>query len=392
MLADFGRSPWVAAMLAVLCVALAGCGTPATAPLPLPVTEEVFAPGAPAGAVAAEGYIVVSTWYGTDRQKVDPATLSKSLTEAQRASLVFGGKRGSGEIRFGIAKVSIPEKREPGELNGPSFWERENPKKHIVLLNVSDMTVGDWTADIRQKLSSHNSALIYVHGYNVDFRDAARRCAQMAVDLKFEGVPMFFSWPSMATTTAYPVDEATVEWSVPHLIAFLEAAIKQTGAESVFIVAHSMGARAVARALEQLQSDPAIVSRVKAAIFAAPDIDDGVFVNQIVDEIGDDFPITLYASAEDEAVRASRFLHYYPRSGGAINDVAITANTKVTAIDASNVATDFLGHSYYASTKPLLGDIYEIMHGIPPEKRTNIRRAPPNGNGAVAYWQFAPAD
>lgn len=384
------HATWIATLLSVG-LALSACKTAAP---PQPPEESAAVPvaGAPAGAVQEKGYIIVPTWYGTDRKAADPNTFSSALTEAQKASMVFGGMRGSGAIQFGVARVSIPDDREPGEMNSPHFWEKENPQKHIVLLNLSNMAVGDWTADIRQKLSSHNSALIYVHGYNVDFRDATRRCAQMAVDLGFEGVPMFFSWPSLATTTAYPVDEATVEWSVPHLVTFLETAIKQTGAENVFIVAHSMGARAVARALERLQSDPVIVAKVKAAIFAAPDIDDGVFVNQIVGEIGDNFPITLYASAEDEAVRASRFLHYYPRSGGAISDISLTGETKITAIDASNVATDFLGHSYYASTKPLLGDIQQIMLGIPPESRTNIRRAPPSGGNSSSYWQFVPAD
>ena len=43
------------------------------------------------------------------------------------------------------------------------------------------------------------------------FEDAARRTAQLAYDLKFQGVPIFYSWPSKGELAGYPADEATIE-------------------------------------------------------------------------------------------------------------------------------------------------------------------------------------
>jgi esterase/lipase superfamily enzyme len=45
----------------------------------------------------------------------------------------------------------------------------------------------------------------YMNGYNVTFADAARRTAQIAYDLRFEGDPAFFSWPSQGDMAACTV-------------------------------------------------------------------------------------------------------------------------------------------------------------------------------------------
>ena len=42
------------------------------------------------------------------------------------------------------------------------------------------------------------------------------------------------------------------------------------------------------------------------------------------------------------------------------------------AIDASTLASDFLGHSYYAESKSMLSDIYLLLKGIPVLERPLI--------------------
>jgi esterase/lipase superfamily enzyme len=39
-------------------------------------------------------------------------------------------------------------------------------------------------------------ALVFLHGFNVTFADAAIRAAQIGCDLKVPGATAFFSWPS----------------------------------------------------------------------------------------------------------------------------------------------------------------------------------------------------
>jgi esterase/lipase superfamily enzyme len=332
----------------------------------------------PAGTTRMGEYLIVNTYYGTDRQS---GVLKASMTDMQKAANKYGGLRSDPpRLEFGIAEVSIPKNHVEGELDMGPYWRRNDPAASLLLLKVRSKAVEEWQELLRKDFEQYEkAALIYVHGYNVDFRDAARRCAQLAYDLKFSGVPMFFSWPSRAVTTAYAVDEATVEWSTPHLVQFLRAAVSSTGAERVYIIAHSMGVRATIKALEMLdRTDPAFISKIKGVIFAAPDIDADVFALQILPAFRSLTQVTLYVSDDDEAIRASRFLHGYPRAGG-VEKIAATPN--IVTIDATGVDTSFMGHSYYASTRALLADIKEMISGVPPDKRAGIARS-------GTYWKF----
>ena len=61
--------------------------------------------------------------------------------------------------------------------------------------------------------SNKKTLLLFVHGFNVKFANAALRTAQLAHDLKFPGVAMFYSWPSQGDTSAYLHDEEAAQIS-----------------------------------------------------------------------------------------------------------------------------------------------------------------------------------
>ena len=91
-----------------------------------------------------------------------------------------------------------------------------------------------------------------MHGYNVTFADAARRTAQIAYDLGFDGAPVFYSWPSRAGFAAYEVDRENAEWSQVDLKNFLGQFAERSQADNIFLIAHSMGSRVLTGALEDL--------------------------------------------------------------------------------------------------------------------------------------------
>ncbi len=67
-----------------------------------------------------------------------------------------------------------------------------------------------------------------MHGYNVAFEDAARRAAQISVDLKFAGRTLLYSgWASAADAKQYTVDESTIDWSRDYFEAFLQLALER---------------------------------------------------------------------------------------------------------------------------------------------------------------------
>lgn len=135
---------------------------------------------------------------------------------------------------------------------------------------LSLYATGGLDSPSRVRKSARRSALLFVHGFNVTFEDAARRTAQMAYDLAFEGAPVFYRWPSQRTSPAYMFDEQNIEWAQADLKGFLEDFFTHSDAESIYLIAHSMGNRALTRAVASLLTErPALRNRLKEVILAA---------------------------------------------------------------------------------------------------------------------------
>jgi len=334
----------------------------------------------PAATETGKKYAVVRVFFATDR----------NLTGSEEPAAMFGVERS--EMRYGFSDVSIPPGHSTGELESPSIWRleiSENPEKHVVLLESKVLGKEQYFLDIanRIKTSADSSALVFVHGYNVTFEDAARRTAQMSYDLRFGGAPIFFSWPSKGDTALYTHDEATIEWAETDLKRFLDDVLTRSEAKNVYIVAHSMGNRAVTRALGTLLAEKRdLRPKVKEIILAAPDIDAGTFKSAIAPAlVGAGRPITLYASSDDKALQASRKVHGEARLGNAGKSLVVMPG--VETVDATGVDTSFVAHSYYGSIPAVLADIYHIIHNsLRAYQRASLQ---PAGSPTAVYWMFA---
>ena len=124
----------------------------------------------------------------------------------------------------------------------------------------------------------------------------------------FAGAPMFFSWPSQGSVLDYLTDAKNVETSVLHLRTFLQEVHESSGATRIHLIAHSMGSRALSQAVEELRNTMENTDRFGQLVFAAPDIARDLLEQKIetLDQIVDG--VTLYASAHDSALLASRVL------------------------------------------------------------------------------------
>lgn len=302
---------------------------------------------------------------------------------------MFGGDRSN--FTYGTCDVSIPRDHRMGELESSSIWRlefREDPTKHVVLLGTTITSKDKFFADVaaRVRQSPKNSAFLFVHGYNVTFANAARRTAQIAYDLGFEGAPMFYSWPSQGTTAAYTVDEQNVEWAQANLKGFLKDFFTRSEAQNVYLIAHSMGNRALTRAVAALLTEmPGLRNRLKEVILTAPDIDAEVFRRDIAPAlIAAGRPVTLYASSEDLALVASKKVHGYPRAGDSGQGLVIVPG--IETIDARQVDSSLLGHSYFAETRSVLSDMfYLIRNGQRADQRFGLRSI---DTQAGRYWEF----
>lgn len=362
-----------------------GAGAPSAQP-PEPVEEAAVPPPAaapdpakPADDAAEPPYQIAEVFYATDRKR----------TGATDPNSIYGGERG--DFVYGLCTVSIPKDHRIGELEAPSlmrFELTEKPEQHVVLLSVSEQERAEFYSGIAARIaaSKGKNAFIFVHGYNVSFKDAARRTAQMSYDLKFDGAPVFFSWPSQGTTLGYKYDEANVEWAQPDLKKFIKEFAQTSSAENLYLVAHSMGSRALTDAVRELFVEaPEIKTRIREIILAAPDIDAEVFKRKIAPAFaGEKGLVTLYASSKDWALTLSKTFNGYPRAGDSGGGLVVMPG--IDTIEASDVDTDFLGHSYFMQSTSIIGDIFDIIgRNVPPDERPRLKSVT---DASGSYWKI----
>jgi esterase/lipase superfamily enzyme len=334
-----------------------------------------------------EGYAEIAVFYGTDRA----LRRSKPLPER------FGPERMTwmGRLHLGVCRVSIPRDHRMGEIERPSIWKLEfqpDPSKHMVLLGIEELGPLTFYPRLQRHLgrTASKELLVFVHGYNVSFHDAALRTAQLAYDLGLDGAPVLYSWPSRASLAAYTKDEATVGWTAPHLEGFLRNLAARSGARSIYLVAHSMGNRALTRALERIAltmrgNTKPLFSEI---LLTAPDIDAGEFMELARDFRRTGERVTLYASSNDQALKASKKVHGFRRAGDSDPEVLVLSG--IDTIDVSKVDTSLLGHSYVGDNCSVISDMYGLLRKRePPEQRFSLERK--QKAAGLAYWIFSAA-
>jgi esterase/lipase superfamily enzyme len=310
------------------------------------------------------GYRNVPVLFVTDRKQTGRGNPNK----------FFSGERG--ELRYGIAQVSIPDLHRTGQIERPWKLFPESPKRHVTLLNLELSRPVTFLDKVNKALQAANArkVLIFVHGYNVPFADAARSLAQLAFDLNFSGVCILYSWPSTGNFFGYARDEANAAWTRENFLKMLGTLARLQQPAENHLLAHSMGNRVVFQGLQLLED-----ARFGQVILAAPDEDAGTIANQMPRFLGRAQRNTLYASKKDLALSLSNWVHGYER-GGQIGVAGLDS------IDASAVNFSQFGHSYFHKQRDLLADIFLLIeHGLPPARRPLIRQA---ADGMT--WLFQP--
>ncbi|HEV3219097.1 MAG TPA: alpha/beta hydrolase [Candidatus Acidoferrales bacterium] len=321
-------------------------------------------------------YSIIRVFYGTDRS-VDTGgngyTNNRDVSEA---------------LHLGVCDVTIPRDHQMTKLESPRWWRFEfswDPTKHIMVQRIRELGDSDFGSLLRSYIADaeEKSAFVFIHGFDLSFEDAARRTAQLSYDLGFKGAPILYSWPSACSIFGYSADEATIEWSKPHLLRFLTQIALQSGASVIHAIAHSMGNRALVKILEDVPGSSGSPS-FNQIVLTAPDIDAGEFVHLANGMQPAAKRITLYASSNDEAIRASKLIHKYPRAGESGADIVVVKG--IDTIDASKVDTSLVGHSYYADKRTVLSDMFYLLQdGKPPSERHGLE-AKDSAKGI--YWEF----
>ncbi len=360
---------------------------------PPPAAEP--APDTAGSASAQEPFDVVPVFFGTDR-----------AVEADPKRLQYGSERGH-KLQLGRALVTVPSVHKVPQIERPwvieipyfkykIYEEKEDPNKHFTLQEISALTKDQLLALVKERLAKSQTfkdhAFVFVHGFNTSFDAALYRTAQIAYDLKFDGAPFVYTWPSGGKVASYTYDRGSAEQAEPHLAEFIDIVVKESGAKSISLIAHSMGNEVLLRVLERMR--PAVPEGIviSQVILAAPDVDRDKFGNIAREIVNFAKGVTLYAASNDRALGYSaRFWGGVPRAG----DVPATGPLivpGVDTIDVTSVSTDSLGlnHSGYAENPALLDDIKALIQlGVrPPDKRIDKILKVDSDSGV--FWRFKP--
>jgi esterase/lipase superfamily enzyme len=113
----------------------------------------------------------VRLFYGTDRAR-----------QLSPRGVVGYSWRRANKLSYGVCWVTIPagNLHATGKLEGPSWFKLDfsyDPKRHVTLYEIAPLDRELWLEQVNwlgKKLNT-KQLLLFVHGYNVSFQDAATK-------------------------------------------------------------------------------------------------------------------------------------------------------------------------------------------------------------------------
>jgi len=381
------RRPTVAIAALVMSL-LAACSAP---PMPVP---EVFAQREPSPldtAPVSRQTPTVDVIYATNRV-ADP-----------RDSMRYSDQR-SRSVGFGVATVDLgadsweqlaererlrPRRviavEELGRFAPTPTWrvrtaEGRVPNPESVAIN--DAARAELAALVGETMLPEDDGVVnvFVHGFNVTFRNSLISAATISELLGRRGVMLAFSWPSGSPglLRGYSRDRESGEFSVFHLRGLLRALARIPEIRRVNLIAHSRGTDVLASAVRELilveraaGLEPKESLKFGHLIFLAPDLDLEVFGQRLVaDFLNDDFiSSTVYFTPQDRALGIANWLFRGVLRLGAVDIARLSPETK-KRLDSFPIGTEFilvatptrgLGHSYYRECPSVSSDLFLIL-------------------------------
>jgi len=261
---------------------------------------------------------------------------------------------------------------------------------------------------------------VFIHGYNVSFKDALFTVAQIKSATNYRGRIYMYSWPSAASTLRYIADMDNAEEAEPFLQSFLKLLMRDADIDDIDILVHSMGSQPVLRALSALRSvfeterqgaDRPTNIRIGQIMFAAPDVAMPVFDQKIRRIAPYADRVTVYASMTDAALLASKLLRSGASRMGEVDEHGeplLVEVKNVHVIDATGperwwrldrIWTGY-GHDYFLQSEGVRQDIEKILKSIAEDDaKTPSQRSPGwfdekqfENNKEWSFWRLRPSE
>lgn len=383
--------PQILAMMMLLF--LAACVTPA--PLPLWRTS-----GAPAGTRTA-----IPVFFATDRiASTAPADTPEYLAQPYGKQIFFDR---ANSLSFGTATGTIG--RRPTSLGPcePGWWQQDIVpgivKPRFPFRSVSPLPDDAFYSALRSEMERLATApatpcsesepgaltrparrvILYVHGFNDSFDEAAGNAAQLAYDLDIRAAPVFFSWPSQQSLVEYTRDRTYSERAGPLLKELIAGIVDKVQPDEFYLIAHSLGTRITLQALNELSVErSARFVPLTALVLYAPDLDTLVFERTFMESLPRFARRTsVYANTHDIPLSVSRRVN----GGYALGDFdgAPFTGPGFHTIDVGPVRQSRLNHSGFEDSPLITRQIQADLLGTPIAERPCLCRLSAEGSGAI---------
>lgn len=304
--------------------------------------------------------IIAPEYAGDGNAKVDMLAVT-TRTKSSNAEIIYTGERADQPSLYNMV-VSIPPAadRKVGEVQWPK-GRKANPKTDFITVKASPMMPNDvekWFLNVAGK---RRKVLIFIHGFNSTFDEAAYRLAQISHDSGSDAAPILFTWPSRGSAVDYVYDKESATYSRDTLEFLLTRAATHPNVSDVTVMAHSMGNWVLMEALRQMAiRNGRVYPKIKNVVMASPDLDIDVFRSQYVQLAAAPPKITVFLSRDDRALGLSRRLGGNVDRLGAIDPSVEPYKSKldltnITVIDLTKVKSgDRLHHGKFAESPEIV--------------------------------------
>ena len=347
--------------------------------------------------------------YVTDRAPAsNPQTTALSYGSERSRTMSFGSidirvepdsSGGAGDMKLG----GIEEIGRFPEVPYPAVATASGYRRAPAVVAEHEEAVALLQDEIHRRLakSARKEIVMFIHGYNNTFADAAFATGNICRLLGPDFVCVVVTWPgggSRGAFMGYNVDRESGEFAVADMRKAIRAIGQTKGVRGVHIIAHSRGADVLASAFQQLSAE-AYVSRfsdaenlrVRNVVLFAPDIDIDVAGTKIFDVFSDPdapygvkkkpdaaikqgaFHLTIYSSPGDQALGLSSSIFGSRLRLGQL-DLG-RPEAKALRADPGHIAdlievdenTGAFGHGYFLSNPIVRSDLVALIRdGLKP--------------------------
>ena len=259
--------------------------------------------------------------------------------------------------------------------------------------------------------SPRKSLLVIVWGYRDWFRSAALRTAYTAYVLDINTPVLLFDWPGNQGDGlfGYRAAQEISARSAPDLGRVLARALRETGAEHLWLMGSSLGCQTICDAFAWLETQPALLEgkrKIDHVVLSAPDVSAQAFDDKfsaLIRALARH--LTVYVSSNDRALLMSHWLNRGRRLGRTA-EITVPPETRteqyqfqealelldlqakglgnLAVVDATPVNRTRNLHHFFTDSPEFFDDLYR--HLLEPANTVSRRLHAVRTRQGVDYW------